>query len=208
MLVRSFGRSRPARFGALVTLATAVACGRSERVGWTGRDMPDSVARAAEAATDGAAEHERLLAVLAPLQRRALEDSALASQWAALQSEAEARIVERSSFYGKLIERRNEIEALMRAQGEAVDTLSLAQRSELIRHYQNIQQELARVKTDALRSPEFAARLKAFQTALFAKMREFEPERAAEVDRLERFETELFSSVDSAAPGPGSGPGR
>ena len=198
-----------------VVWASAAACGRSENIGWAGREIPDSVAahgaavesltetRAAQVEVDQAAqEYQRLSRSLQQVQIQALADPELSRQWNDLVAEVDAAILARSAFHRGLQDRRVEIERLM----QQPDTLTAERQAELGGHYRNIQLEMARVRNEEFRKPAFADRFLEFQRALFATMRELAPDRAAEISRLLEIEEQAFVPIDTTPPVPGMQP--
>ncbi len=200
----------------LGTVWTSVAaCGRSENIGWAGRDIPDSVAahgaavesliEARAAQTDAGAvvqEYQRLSSSLRQVQMEALADSEFSQRWNALVDEADAAILARSAFHRGLQDRRLEIERLM----QQPDTLSAERQGELAQNYRNIQLEMARIRNEEFRKPAFADRFLEFQRALFARMRQLAPDRAAEINRLLEIEEQAFVPLDTTPPVPGMQP--
>lgn len=200
----------------LGTVWTSVAaCGRSENIGWAGRDIPDSVAahgaaveslieaRTAQADADAMVEeYQRLSSSLRQVQMEALADSEFSQRWNALVDEADAAILARSAFHRGLQDRRLEIERLM----QQPDTLSAERQGELAQNYRNIQLEMARIRNEEFRKPAYADRFLEFQRALFARMRQLAPDRAAEINRLLEIEEQAFVPLDTTPPVPGMQP--
>jgi hypothetical protein len=148
-------------------------------------------------------EYQELSRALGQLQMSAMADSGLRQRWNALVADIDARIATGSAFHRGLLERRAEIERLL----EQPDTLTPTQQAELARHYQNTMMEMARVRNEELSKPEFYGRFKAFQTALYEKMRQLDPMRSAQIDRLEELEGELLVPA-TGSPVPGMQPVR
>jgi hypothetical protein len=182
-----------------------LACGRSEHVGWENREQPDSVARVARAAAvqesleagpaaqqARARTYQALLRSLEPIQRQAMRDPELAALWEQLANDVEARVASNSEFHAGLLQRREEIEALIGPGADVPDTLTEEQKAELVRHHRNIQTEMARAQSIELKRPEFFPRLREFRAVLFDEMREIAPGRASDIDRLEELEEELL----------------
>ncbi len=211
-------KRRGSRDGLAVLAALLIAvggCGRSENVGWADREMPDSMPRGERELAAGAAarqevpptereglerEHQQLARSLSSLQRAAMADSQLAATWQALDADLEARLKETSEFHRQLLVRRDEIEARLAAASEGAQGLTDAERMELDRYYQNIEAELARKQRFQVREPEFAGRFAAFRTALFEKMRELDPARREQIDRLEMLDRLLSPTADRRLP--------
>ncbi len=198
----------------VAVVALAAACGRSDEVGWAGREMPDSMrsqaASSEQVATSSAAgsdegvlgEYRALARSLAPVQGEAMQSEDLATLWAQLAADVDAEIVMKSKFHQRLVERKSEIEALVEEAERSGEPMPDEQRAELARHYRNIQVEFARKRNEELRKPPYVDRLKRFQAAVFERMRELAPDRVAEINRLEELEGRLFIP-DTAAPVPG-----
>jgi len=195
--------------------ASAAACGRSENVGWAGRDIPDSVAahgaaveslieaRTAEAEVDAVAqEYQQLSRSLQQVQMQALADPEFGRRWNELLSDVDAAILARSAFHRGLRDRRVEIERLM----QRPDTLSAERQEQLAQNYRNIQLETARVRNEELRKSAFADRYLEFQRALFDKMRQLAPSRIADIDRLLEIEEQAFVPLEPNPPVPGMQP--
>jgi hypothetical protein len=194
-------------FGA--SLAALLACERSESVGWADREGPGSVApprtgaassspSPSEQAAPGSPsaivlEYQQLAMALDTLRQRAMADEVLAAEWRRLQADLEARIAEGSAFHRELIARRAEIEARWAEAQETGVPIPREELQQLIQHYSNIRAEFSRARNQLLEEdPELAARLIALQRRTFDKMRELEPARAAEIDRVEELENLLF----------------
>ena len=194
-------------FGA--SLAALLACERSESVGWADREGPGSVApprtgaassspSPSEQAAPGSPsaivlEYQQLAMALDTLRQRAMADEVLAAEWSRLQADVEARIAEGSAFHRELIARRAEIEARWAEAQETGVPIPREELQQLIEHYSNIRAEFSRARNQLLEEdPELAARLIALQRRMFDKMRELEPARAAEIDRVEELENLLF----------------
>jgi DNA anti-recombination protein RmuC len=195
----------------------AAACGRSENIGWAGRDIPDSVAafaaaveslrdeRAAQAEVSALTqEYQQLSGSLQQVQMQALSEPEFSRQWNDLVNEADAAILARSAFHRGLQDRRLEIERIM----QQPDTLSEERQGELAQNYRNIQLEMARIRNEEFRKPAIANRFLEFQRALFARMRELAPERRADIDRLLEIEEQAFVPIDTTPPVPGMQPVR
>ncbi len=200
---------------AVALAAVTLSCGRSENVGWAEREMPDSAGRRAEASQSGAGEsqtdveaikreYDQLLRSLRQIQMRAMADSQLSALWTNMVREVDAFILANSAFHRQILERRNEIESLVaESQRPGGENLSQEQLAELGRYYQNIQIEMARVRSQEFQRPEFVGGYLEFQAALFARMRQLEPNRTAEIDRMEELEMQLFQSQAPPGPVPG-----
>jgi hypothetical protein len=196
----------------LALALTALSCGRSDNVGWANREQPDSAAREAarQAATPSPSadttqsevarveEYQRLIQALSSVQMEVMSDPTISGLWNRLVADIDAAILSRSDFHRQLIARRDEIDSLVASsQRPGGEELSRDRLLELGRYYRNIQVEMARVRNQELHKPEFRERYAAFQAALFAKMRELAPDRAAEVDRLEQLDVERFLAMDT-----------
>jgi hypothetical protein len=213
--VQGYVRRTGVKTLAVTLAAVTLSCGRSENVGWAEREMPDSAGRRAEASQSDAGEsqtgveaiqreYDQLSRSLKEIQMRAMVDSQLSALWTDLVREVDAFILAKSTFHRQLIERRNEIKLLVaQSQRPGGESLSQGQLAELGRHYQNIQIEMARVRSQEFQRPEFVGGYLEFQAALFARMRQLEPNRTAEIDRMEELEMQLFQSQDPPGPVPG-----
>lgn len=195
----------------------AAACGRSENIGWSGRELPDSVAahaaaveslmeeRAAQAEVSRVQqEYQELSRSLQQVQMQVLSEQEFNRQWNALVDAADAAILARSAFHRGLQDRRLEIERLM----QQPDTLSEERQGELAQNYRNIQLEMARIRNEEFKKPAFADRFLGFQRAMFARMRELAPDRARDIDRLLEIEEQAFVPLDTTPPVPGMQPVR
>jgi len=200
------------------SLAALVACERSQSVGWAERERPDSVGpprtgaastspSPSEQAPPGDAnalvlEYRQLALALDTLRQQAMQvDEALAAEWNSLLADVEARIAEGSEFHRELIDRRAEIEARWAEAREARVSIPPEELEALVRHYTNIRAELGRMHNQIFQQyPELAARLQVLQRRAFVKMRELEPGRAAEIDRVEELEN-LLLRPESPTPG-------
>ena len=189
-IAAALGRLVPA-----LTIVAVVSCSRSEDVGWSGREMPDSVGPDTAVATAVAGEYreeeyERLATELKPLLTAAMASEELQARYQDLIADVEARVAEKSTFYRGLMERREEIEARFAEANETGQAMSEEERGRLAYHYRNIQYEMRRVRDSELGEEEFADRFWEFKLALFEAMRELAPQQAADVDRLQEFEKE------------------
>lgn len=203
-------------FGA--SLAALVACERSESVGWADRERPDSLApprtgapstspSPSEQAPPGGPdamvlEYRQLALALDTLRQQAMQvDEALAAEWNRLMADVEARIAGSSEFHRGLIARRAEIEARWTEARQTGVPIPPEEQQTLVRHYTNIRAELSRMHNEMFQQyPELAARFQALQQRTFVRMRELEPDRAAEIDRVEELESLLLRAQ---SPNPG-----
>lgn len=196
---------------AAVLVAAALSCGRSENVGWTGRDMPDSVAARATAQPSPAGtlqsegsplreEYQQLVRELGPVHMKAMADSELTARWRELAGEIDRQILANSEFHRRLMQRRREIEGIVRQAQSSGQELPAEQRAELGRHYRNIELEMARVRNQMLRTPDYAERYLVLQGMLFDKMRALAPDQTSQIDRMEELETELFRASMTPSP--------
>jgi hypothetical protein len=200
-------------WGLPAALAVSVlSCGRSENVGWADREVPDSIA-ARVAAEPGARpetpesrqaalreEYQQLARALGRVQMQAMADTQLSSLWNGLIQDVDAKIFANSDFHRRLLERRSEIEGVFaqaRATGQEVPP---DKRAELSRNYRNIEIEMARIRNQVLRMPEFAERYMAIQAMLFAKMKELAPDQVVGINRMEELESQFFQPVEEAPP--------
>jgi hypothetical protein len=134
------------------------------------------------------------------LRQRAMEDEVLGAEWSGLQADVEARIAEGSAFHRGLIARQAQIEARWAEAQETGVPIPREELQELVQHYSNIQAEFNRARNQLLeQDPELAARLKALQRRTFRRMRELEPARAADIDRVQELEDLLFYPPESLA---------
>ncbi len=145
-------------------------------------------------------EYQLLAQTLSPLQRAALADTAVASRWETLNADLDTRLKEQSEFYRGLLERRDEIEALLAEAGAGEAALSMEEQMELGGHYRNVQTELARARTAQLREPEFARRFSTFRALLFDKMRELDPAKADQLNRFQELNELLFDALVTTTP--------
>jgi hypothetical protein len=206
----------------VVWLAVPLAsCGRSESIGWSDREKPASAGQGAAsqvATQQGQTEaEERLQEVmeeygsvartLAGLQQTAMGDPDLSARWGALVAEVDAAILRNSKFHRELAERRSEIEDRINAheRGEG-ESLSQGQLAELARHHRNIQMEMARMRSSAFEQPEYAERYLELQAELYEKMKQLDPSRAEDIDRLAQLEAELYELQQLLPDKPGATP--
>lgn len=209
-------------FGTLVVwLATsAVSCGRSENVGWADREAPDSLGRSPStqegawgqpepAVQVDAEEYARLSESLSEVQMVVMADSQVMANWSALVREVDEVILMNSAFHRNLMERLNEIEALVGASEQpGGESLSPEQLAELGRNHRNIQREMARARSEVFQTPEYSPRYLAFQAELYEKMRQLEPSRVGDIVRLEQMERQYYLTQQSPPPVPGLAPRR
>jgi hypothetical protein len=184
-----------------VSLLALASCGRSEDVGWSGREQSDSAgADAAQPAglgvEDPELEYQRLGAILEPVSQEAMLDETLMADWQQLLADVETAIIQNSSFHQGLMQRKQEIEARFQEVEETGEEMSEEERATLTRHYTNIQLEMGRQREEDLKGA-FIDRYMEFKARLFDKMRELEPNLVAEINRFEELDWQLE--------GPGSG---
>ena len=200
--------------------ASAVSCGRSENVGWADREAPDRPGRS-PSTQEGAwgqmepavqvdpEEYARLSESLDDVQMAVMADSQVMAYWSALVREVDEVILMNSAFHRNLMERLNEIEALVSASEQpGGESLSRGQLAELGRNHRNIQREMARARSEVFQTPEYSPRYLAFQAELYDRMRQLEPSRAEDIDRLERMEKQNFLNQQEPPPVPGMAPRR
>ncbi len=149
-----------------------------------------------------AAEYQQLFQSLSPLRERALAADEVAAAWSDLIQAVHARVVENSEFHSKLMERRAEIVARLENAKASGEVVPVAEQLELATNLKNIQTEMARVRAIELQQPEFAPQFFGFQAMVFDKMRGMEPERAAEIDRLQELGAELLTFAPPAERNP------
>jgi len=206
----------------VVWLAVSLAsCGRSESIGWAEREKPDSAGQgvvsqqatqqpqteAEERLQEVVEEYRGVARTLAGLQQTAMADPDLSARWGALVADVDAAILTNSKFHRELAERRSEIEDRISAheRGEG-ESLSEEQLRELARHHRNIQMEMARMRSNAFEQPEFVERYLELQAALYEKMKQLDPSRAEDIDRLAQLEAELYELQKLQPDGPGAVP--
>lgn len=222
-MVQDRRRLRANAILAAVVAIGALACGRSENVGWSEGEQPEGVRRrmaaiqsdsmlqtdAAEQPSEGEAvrrEYNRLGQSLRELQMRVMAEADLTDRWNELISDVDEAIAVSSPFHVDVLERRSEIEELyIESQKPGGQGLSQEEVTQLAQYYRNIEIELARVRNIELRRPEFAVRYLSLQAELFARMRELEPRRAADINRLEQLEQIMLLSQGPPPEGPGMG---
>lgn len=141
-------------------------------------------------------EYHTLALALASLRDRAFADEELSAQWAEFTADVDGRILENSEFHRKLVARQDEIIGRMETATERGELVPVEEQRELAAHLENIRTEMSRVRSLEIQSPEFAPRLAALQAATYDRMRELEPERTPEIDRIEELGKQLGSLVD------------
>ena len=198
-------------------------CGRSENIGWADREIPENAGqRAADQQAAGqnqadlqidlqvvAQEYNSLGQTLVDLQKTAMADPELSAQWGILVAEVDAIVIENSSFHRGLAERRTEIESRLAAseRGEG-ESLSPEELAELEQYHRNIQMEMARIRREAFQGTEFSGRYLDLQAALYEKMKELDPSRARDIDRLQQLEWQLYFAQQTQPQGPDMSPVR
>lgn len=191
----------------VVLMGAADACGRSDNIGWADRERPDrdrtsggpTASGQPAAVSPEMAEYQRVVRSLEALRVRALEDETLATRWTTLLSAVDSRVAQIDEFHRKLVERQYEIEVrFAEAENSGVE-IAEEERALLMQQYQNVQRTLGGPRNAVFAQPQFAQELEAFQVALYRKMRDLEPQRAAEVDRLEFLTKQLHRAFDSVS---------
>ena len=211
---------RACRLGAIVLSLGVISCGRSDQIGWTagerggqttdtanvaGADQPGAdVARESDPTASGqlppqmydtqglVAEYQRLYESLAPLRARAFQDDEVAAAWEKLLEAADEQILETSEFHRKLIDRREEIIDRMEQAEESAEMVPVAEQMRLAGHLKNIEREMARMRNIEIQQPAFKPLMLQFHALLYEKMRELEPEREAEINRMEQVGQQLI----------------
>ena len=191
--------------GWLALLALAVGCGRSESGGSAAEGDPggEQLAAASDSgarplpmdmvnAEELARQHGELYETLAPLRQLTFADEEVQTEWAVLLEDVNAAILENSEFHRKLMARWEEIIARVEKARETHGPLPRSEQAQLAANLQNIQTEMARVRAVELQQPEFFPRLLDFNRLIYDKMRQLEPEREAEVNRLEQLAEQLM----------------
>ncbi len=199
----------------IVLLGAADACGRSDSIGWADRERPGrdrtSGGQAAsgpaareptEAISPELAEYQRVAKSLQGLRVKAMEDETLAARWTTLLSAVDSRVAQMDEFKRGLVERQYEIEVRFAEAEESGEEIAEEERTLLMQQYQNVQSTLGDPRNEVFAQPEFARALEAYKAALYRKMRSLEPQRAAEVDRLEFLTKQLYQWLDSVTPPP------
>ncbi len=184
-------------------MAAVAACSRSEEVGWSSREQPDSVAPASLPAQSGRyvtleEEYEALSSGLAAVMQAAMAGEDLQARYQNLIADVDDWVAEQSYFYRGLISRREEIEVRFAEAEETGQQIPDEERSQLLYNYQNIQYDMGRVRDWELQAGEFSDPFWHFKLALFARMRELAPTRTAEIDRLQELERDR--PVDTPPP--------
>jgi hypothetical protein len=205
---------------ALWLAASAASCGRSENVGWSNREAPDSADPSANA-VDGAwgqpepalevdqEEYARLAESLSEVQMAVMADSQVMAYWSDLVTEVDQMVLANSVFHRGLIERLAEIEALVDASEQpGGESLSAEQLAELGRHHRNIQREMARARSQVFKTPEYSPRYLAFQAELYDRMRQLDPTKIEDINKLEKLERQYFLDPETSSPVPGMAPQR
>lgn len=201
-----------------IVTVVALACGRSEQVGWQDREDVTADSRAAAGPRGDTArsgrqpagpppgspqavmlEYQQLAQALEPIRARAMEDSAITSRWEQLDAAVEDRMVEKDPFVSQLLGRAEEIEEHVAEVEARGDTLTNEERATLGEQWQNIQGTLGQARSQVFREPEFARRLEGFQAALYDRMRELAPDRSEEIGRLETLGERILAILDSVS---------
>ena len=187
-----FDRSVRRLFLALLVAATLISCSRSDQVGWSGREMPDSAeGDSLPELLEGdywEKEYTRLSAELSPLLQAAMADEEMQAQYQRLVARVDESVAEKSPFYRGLIDRKEEIEARFAEVEEEGKVMTERERGELRTHYRNILYELGRIREFELQAGDFKDPYWEFKLRLFDRMRELAPERAPDIDRLRDLE--------------------
>ena len=195
-----------------------VSCGRSENIGWAEREQPAGSSRVAAASeapvasqaadASGAAaarqaEYQSLLVSLEPLREQALADPEIVALSNQFQASLEAELSAGSELFRKLIERRAEIEARFKEAEQKAEVLAEEERALLSEHYGNLQRRLGPEFARLMQEPQFVAQLKSLQTAVLVRMREIDPARVGEIDRMEALGAEMFAQLEAIGSMPG-----
>ncbi len=197
----------------IVLLGAADACGRSDSIGWADRERPGRDRASGRQAASGPvtrgpteaispelAEYQRVANSLQGLRLKAMEDETLAARWTTLLSAVDSRVAQMDEFKRGLVERQYEIEVRFAEAEESGEEIAEEERTLLMQQYQNVQSTLGGPRNEVFAQPEFARALENFKAALYRKMRDLEPQLAAEVDRLESLTEQLYQSLESVRP--------
>ncbi len=197
----------------IVLLGAADACGRSDSIGWADRERPGRDRASGRQAASGPvtrgpteaispklAEYQRVAKSLQGLRLKAMEDETLAARWTTLLSAVDSRVAQMDEFKRGLVERQYEIEVRFAEAEESGEEIAEEERTLLMQQYQNVQSTLGGPRNEVFAQPEFARALENFKAALYRKMRDLEPQLAAEVDRLQLLTEQLYQSLESVSP--------
>ncbi len=197
----------------IVLLGAADACGRSDSIGWADRERPGRDRASGRQAASGPvtrglteaispelAEYQRVANSLQGLRLKAMEDETLAARWTTLLSAVDSRVAQMDEFKRGLVERQYEIEGRFAKAEESGEEIAEEERTLLMQQYQNVQSTLGDPRNEVFAQPEFARALENFKAALYRKMRDLEPQLAAEVDRLQFLTEQLYQSLESVRP--------
>jgi hypothetical protein len=138
-----------------------------------------------------------------------MADSQVMAYWSDLVTEVDQMVLANSVFHRGLIERLAEIEALVDASEQpGGESLSAEQLAELGRHHRNIQREMARARSQVFKTPEYSPRYLAFQAELYDRMRQLDPTKIEDINKLEKLERQYFLDPETSSPVPGMAPQR
>ena len=174
-------------------MVAVLSCSRSEEVGWSGREMPDSVV---QDSTPGLApyyatleqEYEAVSANLSAVMQAAMAREEMQARYQNLVADVDDWIAEQSYFYRGLFSRREVIEARFAEAEETGEQIPQEERGQLLVNYQNIQFDVGRAREWELVAGEFTERFWDFKLVLFDRMRELAPTRIGDIDRLQELE--------------------
>ncbi len=178
------------------------ACGGSENSGGAAETAEDLTADAQAGASVAARspvwdEYRALVRSLGPLRVRAFADPEIERSWDQLAAQVDERLAAEDEFYRDLLEQERQIEARFAETAEGGNPPTDEERAELISLYESIQNRLGGERNRLFRQTELGAELQAFQGKVYQRMRELNPARVADIDRLEELTLELYQGLES-----------
>jgi len=197
-------RSVAVRFGALVILAALSGCSSKDAAPPEGSDASPP---AATPGGDGApatladslrAEYQTIQQRLNGLQQRALQDSVLQADYAALESLIEKGMGNADPQLG---EHRDRLGAIQQEMGMAQQEGDQEKFRTLLDEGNTIQSGLMKVQQETLEREDVKTAMDAFRERLVDRMKELDPEAAALMDRANGIAEQLRALAEATRPG-------
>ena len=139
------------------------------------------------------AELQQIQSELEPIQQQAFQDPELAAEQQALAADIEVYMVAADSSVPAQVER---LRALMAGARDAQDAGDRDRMNEVVMEARQIEQRLQSAQAAALRHPEIAPRVEAFQANLQERMVEVDPSAATLLARAKEIDRRLTALLD------------
>jgi hypothetical protein len=150
-------------------------------------------------------EYQSLSQSLEPVQEQAMADPEIRAGWDSLDADVRERMLAENPAMGQLFQRAEQIQARVAQAEQSGEELGQEERAQLAQQWQSIQSTLSQARAQVYRSPEFVDRLDSLRDEVYTRMRQLEPGRTEDIDRMQTISERLvamFDSVSGEAPTP------